>query len=304
MKKHVMWSVLALMALALAGCGRATNPVQSSGNGTPATGSDAAQVSTVLEANPDAVDEDVFNSSDAMSVDVALGAAAVRPLRFWRVITNVERNVNTEFGEPDSTGRPTLALVTVNRHLTGTFNLLAGSTDPADTTRSLVRKPLEDQWQRKLVMRRFAMPGDSGRGRWHLVGTSGVEVRTVNGATRLQSIRVQSDNLDTLITDPLALHRLGRVLFIAPGAQVTLTATTAAASDEVLFYGRDLRRRFVNNGDGTHTFTFQNGDFPGLRHFGVDALSRGTLFDDAAAYDSNAWIFPFVADPRRAPMAR
>lgn len=27
----------------------------------------------------------------------------------------------------------------------------------------------------------------------------------------------------------------------------------------------------------------------------MNVLARGTLFDDAAAYDSKAWIYPYVA---------
>jgi hypothetical protein len=84
---------------------------------------------------------------------------------------------------------------------------------------------------------------------------------------------------------------------------VTLTATTGSASDVVLFYGHDVRRRFTNNGDGTFTFTFTAGRFIGLRNFGVDALSHGTLFDDTAPYDSNAWILPYVVVADQAPIA-
>jgi hypothetical protein len=83
---------------------------------------------------------------------------------------------------------------------------------------------------------------------------------------------------------------------------VTLSATTGNAGDVVLFYGYDMRRRFVNNGNGTFTFEFPAGRFPGLRYFGVDALSNGTLFDDQAAYDSNAWVFPFAVVAQRMPM--
>jgi hypothetical protein len=70
----------------------------------------------------------------------------------------------------------------------------------------------------------------------------------------------------------------------------------------VLFYDHDERRRFTNNGNGTYTFTFTAGRFIGLRNFGIDVLSHGTLFDDTAAYDSNAWIFPYVVMPDRASM--
>jgi hypothetical protein len=34
----------------------------------------------------------------------------------------------------------------------------------------------------------------------------------------------------------------------------------------------------------------------------VDALSRGTLFDDAERYDANAWILAYVVLPERSPI--
>jgi hypothetical protein len=118
----------------------------------------------------------------------------------------------------------------------------------------------------------------------------------------VDSLRIQSTGLDTTITDPLELHRLRRIFFVPEGTEVTLTAYTASSTDVVLFYDHDQRRRFTNNNNGTYTFTFTPGRFIGLRNFGVDALSHGTLFDDTAPYDSNAWIFPYVVLADRSTM--
>lgn len=296
MKQRVWLALATMVALALTGCSRSTSPLQATnGGGTAVAGNDAAQVAAVVQANPQFVDEDVWLSALPQSYGDATGLAAIRPLQFWRVITSVERTKDTEFGAPDSNGRPTMALVTLHRSLQGTFNILAGAVDPTDSTRSVVRKPLDDRWTRKLLlMRRHWPDGDGDHDGWRLVGTSGVEIHTQGGSTHIASLRIQAGPLDTTITDPLELHRLRRIVMVPPDAPVTLTATTGSATDVVLFYGHDMRRRFTNNGDGTFTFTFPSGEFPGLRHFGVDALSHGTLFDDAAAYDSNAWVFPFA----------
>jgi hypothetical protein len=291
---------VALAGIALAGCGRSTDPTQATT--APPTGSDEAQVASVLASNPDYVNEDVFQSLLAQSYEQASGFAAIRPLSFWREITGVETTFDTEFGSPDTTGRPTTALVTIHRHLTGTFNIAAVIVTPDDTSRTRVRKPLSDAWTRRIFLVRVPDRLAPNVTRWRLAGTSGVDVHTRGGVTQVQSLRIETSDLDTTITNPLELHRLRRMLVLPEGSEVTLTATTSSADDIVLFYGRDSRRRFANNGDGTFTFRFTVESTYGIRNFGVDALSHGTLFDDTAPYDSHAWIFGYVAKRDRAPI--
>jgi hypothetical protein len=73
------------------------------------------------------------------------------------------------------------------------------------------------------------------------------------------------------------------------------TATTKAADDVVVFYVGAHRIRFQNNGDDTYSLVWTTTATDGVRHFGVNALSHGTLFDDQAPYDSQAWILPYLA---------
>jgi len=122
--------------------------------------------------------------------------------------------------------------------------------------------------------------------------------------TRLAAQLALTRYTDTTITDPLEMHRLRRVLHIPAGTEVVVTVTTGSADDLVLLYRWHHRFRFHNNGDGTFTFRWTTSNEPGLRHFGVNALSRGTLFDDAAPYDSQAWLFPFVVNPADASLER
>ncbi len=307
MKKHLLSVTLLIAALALTSCSKATQPVSGGGNtgGGGALTADQVQVNGVLGTNLDLVDEDVWQSDALQSYDAVSGFAAVRPLRFRRVITNVDRQVTTEFGQPDSSGKPTLALVTVRRHITGSFNLLAGAADSTDTTKNVFQKPIDDQSTRRILLMRMPArepawrdSADRDSVRWRMVGTSFVETHTNGGSTHIVSVRVQAGPLDTTITDPLEMHRLRRIAHFMPNTPVRLTVTTTRNDDVVLFYGRDARRRFTNNGDNTYTFDLNSGIFPGVRHIGIDALSRGTLFDDTAAYDANAWMLPFSTDPR------
>lgn len=306
-RRHLLALALLLGAFALAGCGK-SNPVATDPGTSNAT--DEALVTEAVSASPDMANEDVFAVNDETALDGGgPGLAAINPLRFWRQIDHVATRWDFAFSDPDSNGRPTRAIVTVRRNLTGTFNIIAGdpNTEPSDTTRTRVRKALEDHWVRRLALVRTRVWADSAHNRyherWRVVGTSGVEITAKDATTQIQSLRIQAGDLDTTITNPLELFRLRRTLPIAVNTPVTLTATTGNASDIVLLYRVGFRARFHNNGDGTHTFRWTTSDFAGLRHFGVNALSNGTLYDDAAAYDSKGWVLPFVVRPSEDPVA-
>jgi hypothetical protein len=299
MKKHLALALGLLFVVgALAGCGgksTQTSGPSSSGNTGGATAADQAQVADELANNTPLVEEDVYQSDTPMQLDGgSSGTALVRPLRWWRHIDSNTRTFQTDFSNPDSLGRPTMATVTVRHHLLGTFNLVAGDTAAGDTSRTLIKKPLDDNWVRKLLLRRVRIDSLGLSQTWRIVGTSGVKVTSKDAVTHIAWIRVQAGLRDTTISDPLELHRLRRVLWIADNTAVHITVKTNSSDDVVVLYRNDGRRRFHANGDGTFSIDFVTGDFPGLRHFGVNALSRGTLFDDVAPYDSQAWILPFA----------
>lgn len=317
-----------LLVAALAGCSQQGGPASSNVTGPGgSTGSAAeqAEVAATLSDAPQYVEDGLMEDPSQMdfsSVAAPSGGvtAMIRPVRFWRNIQRVERNFEFAFADTDSTGRPTTALVTIHKHLFGTFNILAGdpveagvTTDgptPRDTTLHLVQKPLADHWVRRVLLKRVPPPppgdgdvanvssdvGDS-RPRWRIAATSGVDVTSRSATTRILSLRVQAGPLDTTITDPLALFRLRQVMRFPAQTPVEITVTTERNDDVVLFYRGLMRFRFRNNGDNTYSARFDSGLFRGIQHLGVNALSNGTLFDDAAPYDSKAWILPFVVTP-------
>ncbi|MCC6350338.1 MAG: hypothetical protein IT347_12195 [Candidatus Eisenbacteria bacterium] len=293
MKKLVPIALgLALVAALAAGCGK-SNPSQPQELTATPTPQDIAQVNDAVAASPEYVDENVYESNDPMQLDAdGSGMAAIRPLYWWRTIRSVTRSYDVAYTNPDSTGRPLLAVVTIHKRLLGGFHILAG--DSTAVPSSLVRKPLDDRWERRLLLRREPRNDSTGIVIWRLVGTSGVKVTSAEAGTHIQSVRVQAGVLDTTITAPLEMHRLRRVLHIPTGTQVVLTVKTTRDNDVVLLYRWMHRARFHNDGGGQYTIRWTTGNDGGLRHFGVNALSHGTLYDDAAPYDSQAWIFPFV----------
>lgn len=288
-----------LALLLLAGCGKGGDALAPSES--TATSADEAAVQQEVALHPELVEDGLYESEaqTAIGEEAAGGvAAAIHPLFYWRQITDVERRFEFAFADSDSTGRPTTALITVHKFLHGWFNVVAGERTPEGMPIEgrVVRKRLNDHAVRRLLLKRFDVP-DSRRASWKIVATSAIRITSRDAETRIESLRVQTADLDTTLTDPLALFRLRRILKLPPETEVTLTVTTLRNDDVVVLYARDRRFRFHNNGDNTYTGTWSSALTAGVHHFGVNALSHGSLFDDEAPYDSQSWILPYVTPP-------
>jgi hypothetical protein len=310
-----------LLVTALAGCSKngeqntasPTNP----GGGSNSAAMEEAEVAATMSESPDLVEDALVESDAEWSLDAGTSlapstSALIRPVTFWRKIERVERRFEIAFADTDSTGRPTTAHVRIHKHLFGTFNILAGRPEalaegdpaptPRDTSLRLVRKRLADHWVRRLLLKRVPPPSTddavaSHRARWRIAATSGVQVTSKDATTDIISLRIQQGALDTTVTDALELFRLRRVIRLDSGEEVRLTMTTGRNDDIALLYLRGMRFRMRNNGDNTYSGAFRAAWLAGVHHFGVNALSRGTLFDDALPYDSQAWILPYVVAP-------
>ncbi len=299
-------SLLALTGL-LAGCSKNSSITDPARTNPPASSAEQAKVASTLASEPTLVEDGLMESADVTSFGALPGTfAAIQPLRFWRRITDVQRSYQFAFSDTDSTGRPTRAVVTVNKLLTGTFNIATAVPGDSDSV-VVIHKPLSDRWVRRILLRRVPSWRDDGP-EWRIVATSGVQVTSQGATTHVQSLRVQAPGLDTTLTDPLAFQYLRGIVRVNPGDQVTLTVTTQRNDDVVVTMMFGHRVRFQNNGDNTYTAVWtvpqpwQYGEGPmpmgaPVLHFGFDALSHGTLFDDTAPYDSQAWVLPFVIAP-------
>jgi hypothetical protein len=300
---------LPLLIALLTGCSKQGTLSSPSTDSAAGASAEQAQVASTLASDPSYVDDEVSESPAQTSMESSASpararsaspAAAVRPLTFWRQIRSVDRRFEFAFADTDSTGRPTTCVVTVHKHILGTFNLLVGDEVPEGSPPQahVIKKPLVDNAVRRVLLRRVRVDGpDFERSAWRVVATSGVRITSRDAQTHIESLRVQSGALDTTITEPLAFFRLRRMIQLDPQADVTLTATTLRNDDVTLLYLADRRVPFHNNGDNTYSITFHVPDLDGLHHVGVNALSNGTLFDDVAPYDSQSWIEPFIVHP-------
>jgi len=292
--------VLLFAAVLLAGCGE--NAVGPGGAET----TDQSQIAGTLVSAPSLIEDGLFASSAPTALASAARGASqspatpIEPHTFWRSISSSTRHFEFAFADTDTTGHPTTALVTVNWRLLGTLNIVTASEPPPEpdvmaAQEHIVRKPLDDQWVRRVLLKRVPPEGEGmDRAFWRIAAVTGVEVTSREATTRIVSLRVQAAGMDTTITDPLALILLRQILRFAPDEAVTLTVTTTRDDDVVLLYHAEQRERMANVGTNTYAGTLPAGSLEGWRHFGVNALSHGTLYDDAEPYDSKAWILPYV----------
>lgn len=309
MSSTMQLALASVLTLGLvAGCGKNPgDPLAPSGSAGGNTADDAAEVSQAMASAPDLVEDGQFESADQTTLDGAApgSTAAINPLYFFRNITSVERNFEFAFSDTDSTGRPTTAIVTAHKHMSGTFNIATGPRVEGvrDTSRIVVRKRLSDHWVRRILLKRVPPPTTAPtdaqlvRARWRVAASSGVEVTSRAATTRIKYLEIRTADRDTVIDDPLAFFRLRRIMKFDPGQEATLIVTTERNDDVVVLLRLGLRAKFANNGDNTYTLVWHAPTGEGLHHVGVNALSNGTLFDDQLPYDSKAWILPYVVNP-------
>jgi hypothetical protein len=296
-------TALAVVTAVLLVAGCSDNSV----NPTAQPAGDPALIQGTLAAESQFLDDGYFDvtatTNLAPSFRGALSAAGVAqvseapldPFFFWRQIAHRTLTFQFAFADTDTTGLPTTAFVTVNRHFTGTFNIVPR--DPAHPdlpdTGTVIQKPLLDHWVRHFRLKRIYVTGFD-RPVWKLAGASAVDVTSEPATSSITSVRVQSATLDTTLTDPSVIIPLREVLRFSPEDTVTVTVTTPRTDDVVLLYHHDRRLRLASNGDGTYSGKFHTGLFTGWRHFAVNALSHGTLYDTVEPYDSKAWVYPYV----------
>ena len=327
---------LALALLALAGCGK-TGSVLTSGGPGPG-GSDPAAyvtpqvVAAQVTAEPSTFEYLTYDDGDAPKSDMSAGAvpsplgvqgtgavtdAEIQPAFWFRHIREHSRTFEVQFDHPDSD--TTLARVRVTDRLLGSFNIVTlDTTGTGEILRHLISKPLGDTGHRRAIFERHRIHGDDdaartedmedgyrdGWSRWHLVALSGAEITSDNGTRTIESVRLQSGDVDVTITDPLELQRFpGGLVHLPPAVPVMITVKTGAPDDVAVLYARWGRMRLHPQQDGSYVGRFLTPALGGLRHIAVNALSHGTLYDDVAPYDSKAWGIPFVVGAPDMPLA-
>ncbi len=303
--------------LGMMGCNRETAPEEQS----PAGVSNELSAMQYYAANDEFVkgDEVTFADKDVEPMDYTTFGkidAAIAPVRWGRFITNVTRTVTVIVQPGDTT-----AIAKVEKLVTGTLRI-RGTTGAGDTV--TITKPITDRSTRNVIFKRIARGVERFWLNWVPVASSLINGGTVSPNTliRIAELKQYLPAGDSIVvTDPGTFFLRYRWLHLFLGGQkdapelvagstVRLRATVVSASRDTdvvslrygfdQFHARRLRMKCSSekeNGDGTFTRVFEI-SWPvhfhtGFFTAGVDAMTRGTLFDDQAPYAVNWWGIPY-----------
>ena len=317
MKKNLAlsWLLAGLVGLfGVAGCER-----DNSESPPPGVGSNEQSAMKYYAANDEFVQNDQVTFADQEVEPADYGTfgkldAAVTPLRFGRFITNVSTTVTVDIQPGD-----TLAISHVAKVITGVFKIKA-VTATGDTV--LIEKPFVDNANRNVIFKRVNRNVDRFWQNWVPVATSLVAGATAQTSTPIAITKLELflANGDTVtVTDPTSyyLRFPWRRIFhggrldvpeMLGGQRLVLRATVLSSSADTDFVAlrfgagtiQGKRQRMVlisESGSGPYTREYQTVFFmhfhPGYFHVGVDAMTRGTVFDDTAPYSASWWGIPY-----------
>ncbi len=279
------------------GCSKSSSPTAPN----PTSAGDAAQVQSTLTAATALIDDGLAQDSSSVSAAPASASraagvssieAAIRPFTWWQVVTAETRTWSFAWSDTDASGHPNTCIATLNDHMTG--RLVVVPVSPADTTQpsaTRIFKPLDKTLTRKVMLERLPI---GVQRLWKVVGLTGAFVQTPGATTHIMSLRIQSaSGVDTTITDPLGWYSVHHIIHFGTSDSVAITVTTSRNDDPVFIHRWDWRHRLRNNLDGTYSFKWVTSPWGGFRHFGIQAMTHGSIYDDTLPFDMQAWHLPF-----------
>lgn len=326
----ILWMITLTIGLIIAGCSKDDNLVNTD-NDQPPSGvttettaiQNLARQDEFVQNDEKTFDDQAIEPADYESFGLNKLAADITPLRFGRFITSITKTVNVTVLPGD-----TVAVAVVNKDITGVFKIRAINLS-GDTL--VYEKPFNDKATRNIIFKRFARNAQRFWLNWLPVASSLIKGETAppNNTIQIQKIEMFLPNGDTVtVTDPANQYLLYRWVWayrlwnnirndvpqLLASQEISMRVTVRSASPDTDLvalrigfngmYKKRMRLQMtseVDNLDGTftrmyeHTWTVH--PHRGFFHAGVDAMTRATLYDDAAPYSVSWWGVPYRVVP-------
>ncbi len=145
---------------------------------------------------------------------------------------------------------------------------------------------------------KWGYDSDPYRG-WLLKQFSGTVINSVRDTIRFYTLEIESDGVYELLSEPIVLRLVKKdsTLAFGKGKQVTFTIDVPDTSDFFFLHVKEgesyQKIPFTNNGDETLSASWTTTTDPdlakGYKHAIVDVVSRESVTDTLAEYNSRAW---------------
>ncbi len=319
MLKSLFYAVFVLVVGAvLIGCEKVVGPDDR------LTESDIATLKRLIDNDPlytnDPVTLSDYDGSFPSRSMLQKSATPIIPRAWARRVVNATRNVEFE-RESDTT-----VVATVTFDIDAEIKILAKYSQ-SDTAFTVITKPAKERTIKKIRFARVHSPAsrpDTGRSGWRPLEVSAVEGGTVASSVTITKLEVTAGGNTITITNPLnyfmQLNRGGQRSLVHIGQQqeitvrVTITSTESdtdwvsihrpqAPMAKRAGFFRPAHHRMMlvsqtQTGAGyERVYEAKWSVFlSGRTAFFVNALTRSSLYDDAAPYSSDVWGIPFVGE--------
>jgi hypothetical protein len=311
MSKKLLLSLtgVLLLVLVFAGCQRSIN-----GPTGPLTEAEKQQITQTIASDPLFTSDASTLNDDGAAMALGKTEAPIYPRAWGRKITSVDRLV--EFETPNDT----TTIATVTHTIAGNV-IIRAKYSLQDTGLTTITKPFTEVTVRKIKF--YRNPFAIGP-RWLPREVSAVKGGTQGSLVTVTQVRVIMGTDTITITDPLnyflKLGKFGGREVPTIGSNflqnitVQVSVTSADPDTDIVTLHRPfqmmgpgifkplaVRMQMVSqtqNG-GTYARVYEKswvGVIPGRHHVFVGALTRSSIFDDAATFSSQLWGVPYIVN--------
>lgn len=309
--------LIVALALVISGCSKSVMGPESQ-----IKNQDLAELEQLIKEDPQfSGNTETLNDGEPVQFGVQSGntiAAKIYPRAWGRRIFSTTRDVQYE------TVNDTTVIATITNTIKGEVIIVAKGS-PQDTVIRKITKPFTEVTTHKLKFYHFVRP-DSTRKHWRPSEISATKGGTVGSLLTINKVEVTVGTNSYTITDPTNYFMKvdqgkGRLIpVLTPNQQIKVRVTLTSAdpdTDWVSLHRPPMISKEMMHGlmpikplhikmnlvsqtqvgaayERVYEYSWSNHGLAGRHTVFVDALTKGSLFDDAAPFSTQVWGIPYV----------